>query len=379
MDLNPEPARKRQTEQLENGFSNVPSTVFHHSGPYAVALPVFIVTFPYTMHPNAAVQQLMHSGFRASFPGGIREDVSGNGVLGAASGQFQDVQLNVNSDFHAGTAAQVETAPVYATPEPQVWPYETGAAYSTTDDPDLPSQDSNATHTFPETHLLNRSPMQQEWHSESAAHDDVQRAVDFPTQAGTAYNPFLSDYDQDNANSMLGVDNANGGIDFSGTFSAATSSTAMDSSVNNSTDNFYQPPNTPYDTSTPSQELSPPPTLSAETSFSSTASSPLNFTPSPTNASSPTSTSPRHPCPHPHCPKSFARPGDLTRHAKIHSPERHRKFNCWQPDCNRNGQNAFTRRDKWKEHLRNVHKLEEGDRWTLKSEGGIWEGIGEMG
>jgi hypothetical protein len=26
-----------------------------------------------------------------------------------------------------------------------------------------------------------------------------------------------------------------------------------------------------------------------------------------------------------------------------------------------------------------VHKLEEGDRWVLKSEGGIWEGIGEMG
>jgi hypothetical protein len=360
MDPNPEPAGKRQTEQLENGFSNLPSIVLHHSGPYAFALPGFFVSFPYTMHPNAALQQLMHSGFRASFPGGMREDVSGHEGLVAASSQIQESQMNADSDFNAGPAPQVETHPAYATPEPQVWPCETGTAYSTTNEPDFASQNSTAADAFSETHLLNHSPTQQEWHSESGAYDTIQSAGDFPTQASIAYNPFLNGYNQDTATSMLDVDDANDGIDFSGNFSSASGSTAMDISVNNSFNNFYQPPNTPYGTSPPSQELSPPPTLSADTSFSSTASSPLNFTSSPPNASSPSSTSPRHPCPHPRCPKSFARPGDLKRHSKIHSPEQHRKFNCPQPDCNRKGRNAFTRRDKWKEHLRNVHKLEEG-------------------
>ncbi|KAH6716022.1 hypothetical protein BKA61DRAFT_336033 [Leptodontidium sp. MPI-SDFR-AT-0119] len=145
---------------------------------------------------------------------------------------------------------------------------------------------------------------------------------------------------------------------FNTNYSPTSSNTERSLSVNN----FYQPSNTAYGTSTTVQDLLPHSNLSPKTSFSLTTSSTpphdhTSPTPSPTNASSPNAT--RHSCAH--CPGNFVRLSDLKRHAMIHFPELHRKYDCWQPDCDRNGRRGFIRKDKLRDHLRGVHELEEDE------------------
>lgn len=63
----------------------------------------------------------------------------------------------------------------------------------------------------------------------------------------------------------------------------------------------------------------------------------------------------RHPCNR--CFQSFKRKSDLRRHFKVHFPSQ-RTFQCDLPDCDRIGQNGFYRRDKLRDHQRQVHRLE---------------------
>ncbi|KAH8744110.1 hypothetical protein F5882DRAFT_387725 [Hyaloscypha sp. PMI_1271] len=349
MDFGPESAGNQQVEP-RNTEGNFPTPMFYHSCPchFGVPLSPYFVPIPgYTMCPTTAFEQPMPGGLRASFPNGNR---GGASLLGA-SGQIQGQQLTANSDFEFDSAPPVE-APPYAVTENQNGHYETAIHATMPNMLGFP-QAGTVAHA-PVWTPLPHPPTEQGWHNGPAAHANMQSELGFPFQGSTNHNSFPNGYGQDTANGMLGVGNASEAIDFLGSLSGAAGNTGMNSSINN----FYQPSNTTYGTSAPSQELSPHPNLSPEASFSSTASSPLNFTPSPTNVSSPNSTSTRHPCSH--CTKTFVRKTDAWRHEKTHFPEQSRIFPCNVQGCRRNGERAFTRSDKLMEHRRTVHGLWEG-------------------
>jgi hypothetical protein len=59
-------------------------------------------------------------------------------------------------------------------------------------------------------------------------------------------------------------------------------------------------------------------------------------------------------CDHPGCPTTFARPGDLSRHKKKHSPP---EYPCPVDNCGRKGDKAFYRPDKLHDHQRKKHKM----------------------
>jgi hypothetical protein len=361
MDFDPESAKSQQTEPLDASFSNAHSLIFHYPYHYnfGVALPGFFVPFPYyTMYPKAAVEQQVPSGFVASFPSGVREDWTRHESLRAASSQIQDLQLSANSEPDLDSAPQAETRAPYATPGQQDWPNETAAHYTSSSELDLP-QASTIAHAPSDTHSHCSTTEQQHWYNEPAARDNMPNGFDFAWQDNTAHSPFMNDFDQDASTNLL---HSNGTIEenhFSGNGSFDTQPSFVSSSTdtNFSFNASFQASTSTYGTSSPLQESSTHATMPSsgpEISFSTSTTSP---TPSPTDTPSPNST--RHPCLHPHCHSTFARQGDLKRHAKIHFPERHRKYNCGEPGCDRNGRKGFTRRDKWRDHVRGVHGLEE--------------------
>ena len=59
-------------------------------------------------------------------------------------------------------------------------------------------------------------------------------------------------------------------------------------------------------------------------------------------------------CTHPGCTATSARLRDLQRHMKKHSPPQH---DCPVNGCDRKGDNAFPRKDKLRDHLRQKHKM----------------------
>jgi hypothetical protein len=362
MDFDPESVKNQQTEPLGVSFSHARALGIHHPYPYnfGVALPGFFVPFPsYTMYTNSAVEQLVPSGFRASFPSGVCEDWTGHENLGAASSQIQDLQLSANSEPDFDSAPQAETRALYVTPGQQDWPYDTAAHFTSPNGLDLP-QVGTVAHTSSDTHLHYPSTEQQDWHNEPAAHGNMANGFDSAWQDNTAHDPFMNGFDQDASTNLLHSNGTREANHFSGNDIVDTqlSSITCNTETNFSFNAPFQASTPTYGTSSPIQASSTHTIISSsspEASFSSTsATSP---TPSPTNAPSPNST--RHPCPHPHCHSTFARLGDLSRHAKIHSPERHRKYHCWEPGCDRNGRKGFTRRDKLRDHVRGVHGLEE--------------------
>ncbi|KAH9224361.1 hypothetical protein DL95DRAFT_62840 [Leptodontidium sp. 2 PMI_412] len=341
MDFDPESAINQQTEPLDASFSNARSLNFYHLYPhnFCVAFPGFFVPFPsYTMYPNAAAEQLVPSGFRASFPSGIREDWTGHESLGAASSQTQDLQLNANSEPDFDSGPQAETRTFCATPGQQDWPRKTATYYSSPNELDLP-QAGTVAHASSDTYSHYPTTEQQDWYNEPPARDNMPSGLDF---ACNLLHP--------NGTSEENHFSGNGSFDTQP--SPVSSNTETNSSFNPS----FQASASTYSTSPLLQESSAHTTIhssSPESCFSSTSTT--SPTPSPANAPSPNST--RHPCPH--CRSTFARQGDLRRHEKIHFPERHRKYHCWQPGCDRNGRKGFTRRDKWRDHVRGVHGLEE--------------------
>jgi hypothetical protein len=101
------------------------------------------------------------------------------------------------------------------------------------------------------------------------------------------------------------------------------------------------------------------PSASQETS----SSNDFNLTPIPSTPphssqaatpSSSNSSPDRHSCRH--CNSTFKRQTDLKRHAKVHFPGQ-RKFHCRQPGCVRNGRKGFYRRDKLRDHEKQVHEF----------------------
>ncbi|KAH9211430.1 hypothetical protein DL95DRAFT_188086 [Leptodontidium sp. 2 PMI_412] len=304
------------------------------------------------MYRNAAVEQLVPSEFRVALASMGDED------LEAAFRYFQELPLSANSNSPFDSAPRIE-APLNVTPEQQDWSYGTAAHYTNPDGRQHP-QAATFAHALSDNHSLYPATEQQDLYNEPAASGNNPSHFDFPSQSSTAQDPLLNSYEQDTTASMLDLE----GIHFldRGSFNTNRSPASSNTERSLSVNNFYQPSNTAYGTSITVQDLSPYSNLSPKTSFSPTTSSTpphdhTSPTPSPTNASSPNAT--RSSCAH--CPRNFARPSDLKRHAMIHFPERHRKYHCWQPDCDRNGRRGFTRKDKLRDHLRGVHELEEDE------------------
>jgi hypothetical protein len=362
MDFDPESAKNQQTEPLDASFSNARSLIFHHPCPsnFAIAFPGFFVPFPsYTMYPNAAVKQLVPSGFRASFLSGVHEDWTGHESRGAASSQIQDLKLGANSESYFNSAPQAETRALYSTPGQQDWLYETAAHCTTPNELDL-LQASTVAHTSSDTHSHYPTTEQPDRYNEPAARNNMLSGFDFAWKDNTAHNPFINGFDEDSSTNLLHSNRTSEANHFSGNSSLNTqlSSISSNTETNLSFNASCQASASTYGTSSPLQESPTHATIlpsSPEASFSSASTT--SPTLSPINAPSPNST--RHPCPHPHCDSIFGRQGDLRRHAKIHFPERHQKYHCWEPGCDRNGQKGFTRRDKWRDHVRRVHGLEE--------------------
>ncbi|KAH8591368.1 hypothetical protein B0O99DRAFT_690728 [Bisporella sp. PMI_857] len=367
MDFDPESAKNQQTEPLDASF-NARSLISHHPYPYdsGVALPGFFLPFPsYTMYLNAATEQLVPSGFRASFLSGVRENWTGHESLGAASSQIQGLQLSANSEPDFDSAPQAGTPALYATPGQQNWHYKTAAHNTSPNELDLP-QAGTVTHASSDTHSHYPTTKQQDWYNEPAARDNMPNELNFAWQDNTAHKPFMNGFNQDASTNLLHSNGTSEENHFSGngSFDTQLSSVSSNTETNFSFNASFQASTCTYGTSSSLQEGSTYATIpssSPETSFSSTSTT--SPTPLPTNAPSPNST--RHPCPHPHCHSTFARQSDLKRHAKIHFPERHRKYHCWEPGCNRNGRKGFTRKDKWRDHVKGVHGLEE-------DESGFW-------
>lgn len=59
-------------------------------------------------------------------------------------------------------------------------------------------------------------------------------------------------------------------------------------------------------------------------------------------------------CQFPSCHKTFARPGDLERHTRIHQAGP-KEFDCPDAACERKGVNGFTRKDKMLDHWGRKH------------------------
>ena len=69
------------------------------------------------------------------------------------------------------------------------------------------------------------------------------------------------------------------------------------------------------------------------------------------------------PFPCDHCPSSFNRKGDCTRHMRIHDEAHLAKFDCYIPGCPRKGLKGFPRRDKLREHVAARHPLSDFNRY----------------
>lgn len=363
MDLDPESAKNQQTEPLDANFSSSNSLIFHLPCAYNFggALPGFFVPFPsYPMYLNMAVEQLVPGGFRASFPNGVRERRTGHEGLGAASNQIQDLlQLGTSHELDFDSAPRFEIGALDASPRQHDGLSGTVPHYTSRNGLDHP-QAGTIAYASSDPHSCYPTTEQRDWYNGPATRDNMPNGFDFAWQGHAAHDPFMNDLDQDASTNLLYSDrtseeshlSGNGGFDIP--LSPVPSNIEMSLAINTS----VQASTFTYDTSSPLQESFNHvtiPSSSPETSFSSALT--ISPTPSPTHAPSPNST--RHPCPHPHCHSTFARQSDLSRHAKIHFPERHRKYHCWKPGCDRNGRKGFTRRDKWKDHVRSVHRLED--------------------
>ncbi|KAH8773095.1 hypothetical protein F5882DRAFT_410417 [Hyaloscypha sp. PMI_1271] len=362
MDADPESVKNQQTEPPNASFSNARALSFHHPYSYnpGVAHPgISVPSTSYTICPtNSAVEQLVPGGSGARFPSGVYEDWTGHESFGAAFSQIQDLQLSTNLEADFDSAPPAETRALYFTPGHQDESYDTAAHFTSPNGIDLP-QAGTVVHTSSDTHSYYLSTEQQDWYNELAGHDNMANGFDAALQCNTAHDPFMNGFGYGASANLFHSNGTGEASHFSGNDIAGTqpSSISCNTERGFSFSAPFQVSIPTYGTSAPIQEGSTRATISPsspETSFSTISTT--SPTPSPTNAPSPNST--RHPCPHPHCHSTFARTGDLSRHAKIHSPERHREYPCQEPGCGRN-RRGFTRRDKLRDHVRRVHGLDE--------------------
>jgi hypothetical protein len=332
MDFDLESGRDQYAESLNASFSNAPSTcsvIFYHPVPYNFGLPLhglFIPLTSQTMSSSSLIEQPLSSQFGSSFSGEVRPNEPDDECLVAAASQMdrqcQDPTSNTNSDLSFDFAPQVKITPLYSIPENQDWSYNT------------------------------------------ATSDTIPNEFGLHSQAGAIVGtPLLSNFDQNTSNHMLDFDITREGIEFSGNLDTnlgvGSNSTELNVSFNGFDENTS---NDNFDLGMPGQDLEASPKISSpspEMSFSSSEFNPATplRTPDPNPPSMPsgTTTSPsRQFCGL--CRSTFKRPGDLKRHEKVHFPER-RNFHCWQYGCERNGRRGFYRRDKLRDHEKQVHGL----------------------
>lgn len=332
-----------------NTEANFPTLRFYHSCPCHLGVPVspyFIPIPDRTMCPTTAFEHPMPGELGPSFSNGNR----GGASPLRASSKIQGQPSIANSDFEVESAPPVE-APHYAVTEHQNRHYETGINATM---PNMLgfSQASTVAHTPVWTPLPYPAAEQQK--------AGIASPLLTPTCRASSTFPFKAALITTTSRTVM--------VKIPPTIFSVramrarrptpqAASAGQPATREMKSNNFYQPLNTTFGMPAPSQELSPHPSFSLNLNpgTSSTASSPLNFTPAPTNVSSPNLTSTRHPCSH--CTKTFARQTDVRRHEKNHFPEQNRIFPCNVQDCPRNGERAFIRSDKWMQHRRTVHGL----------------------
>ena len=356
MNFDPESAKDQQIEPLGAAFSNARFPILHHHCPFnsGVAVTGIFMPFPsHAMYPNAAVEGLVPGEVRTSFPSGVREDWTGHGSLGEASSQIQYQPLSVNPETDFDSAPQFEPCDPFATPRQQDWPYGTATHYASPNELNLP-QAGTVAYAPSATHLYYPTTERQEWFSEHTGPENMPTGVDFAWQDNTAQNPFMNGFGEATSTNLLLSNGSSENTHVLGNGSYDTLNPISPNTVTSLTNDSFEASAATYGISSPYQENSTRATIPSSPQQSTSTASPP---PSSPNAPSPNST--RHACLH--CPSTFARQGDLRRHEKIHFPERHRKYHCREQGCNRNGRKGFTRRDKWRDHVKNVHGLEEDE------------------
>ncbi|KAN0096724.1 hypothetical protein V8E51_015529 [Hyaloscypha variabilis] len=358
MDFDAEPTKDKQNEPLDAAFSNARSLIFDHPYPYnsGVAIPGFFVPLPShaIIYPNTAAEQLVPGGVRARFHSTGHQDWTGHQVLRAAYSQIQEQQLSANPETDFDSTPQFETRDLFTNQGQQDWLYRATNNYPKPNEFNLP-QASTIAHASHDNHLYYPGTEQQAWYSGPIARDNVPTEFDSAWQDSTTHNTFMTSFDQGNSTNLLHSSRVIESSHFSANGSYDSHLSVSPNTGASLTNDLFEASTSIYGTSSPLRESSTHLTISSSSPETSTsAASP---TPSPTNATSPNSTAARHPCAQ--CLSTFARLGDLRRHEKIHSPERHRKYHCWEPGCNRNGRKGFTRRDKLRDHVKGVHKIDE--------------------
>jgi hypothetical protein len=328
MDFNLQSARDQTPKPLNASFSNVPPLVFYHPAPYNIGLPVHGFFVPFTSHAISSTSTIERP-VSGEFGGNFSNEVcvhhpDDEGLVEAASQidkQYQDPTSQTDSEINFDFAPQVETTSLYSIPENQDWYYN------------------------------------------AAASDTIPNEFELQSQAGAIVgDPLLNDFAQDTSNHMLDFNITSEVMEISGSLITASGAPPENTEMDLSFNSFDQ--NTAsdiFDFGMPNQNPQTYPTIpspSPETSFSSEFDLTTSLrTPDPNSPSIPSSsnTSPsRQFCGL--CRSTFKRPGDLKRHEKVHFPER-RSFHCWQYGCERNGRKGFYRRDKLRDHEKQVHGM----------------------
>ncbi|PMD22574.1 hypothetical protein NA56DRAFT_657972 [Hyaloscypha hepaticicola] len=265
----------------------------------------------------------------SEFGGNFSNEVCGNhpddeGLVEAASqidNQFQDPTSHTNSELSFDFAPQVETTSLYSIPENQYW------YYNTADSDTIPN--------------------------EFGLHSQADAIVG---------SPMFNGFDCSTNNDTLSHNITSEGMELWGSLDTASGAPPENTEMDLSFNSFDQ--NTAsdiFDLDMPDQNLqayptipSPNPETSLSSEFDLTTSLRTPDPHSPSMASSSNTSPTRQFCGL--CRSTFKRPGDLKRHEKVHFPER-RSFHCWQYGCERNGRKGFYRRDKLRDHEKQVHGM----------------------
>jgi hypothetical protein len=335
MDFGLEAARSRRRVPSDGGY-DITSVVFHRRGQYDFNLTLHGLFVPPVSH-------LMDSTPPIEQPG---RGVSGFSVL--------DAPLSANLEFGFDSPSQAAATLLDIVTERQEGHYETAA-----NDPFLNNFDQENLDDIFNVDIPRRR----------IGFSDSLETNQIPSSPNS--EPLFSDeLNQDNPNEIFDIDISSLGIDFSNSVETNPNTPATTQNTRISSINLDQHiPNDSFDIDVPGQEINlsnsleanpDVPTASQDTNFSSNEydlttrlSTPTRRPPATTPISG-NSSPERHSCRL--CSSTFKRPSDLKRHVKVHFPGQ-RKFHCRQLGCGRNGRKGYYRRDKLRDHERQVHGI----------------------
>ena len=383
MDSGLESARNRRRVSLDGGYCDITSLFFRRRGRYNFDLVFhgrFVPPASHIMNSTPIEQpgqgvggfatigiddDLLFGeigGLRAIFSNGVHRTGQELDVPVAASNQTNgqnedfepapDAALDANFELDFDFPSQVETAPLNIAPECQDGLYDTAV-----NDP-----------------LLNNFP--QETPNNIFRIDIPGQGIDFlgrietnpsSASASTEMNVSSNQFDQGAPNDVFNMDVPGQEIDLSDSLGTNPNVPSASPETSFSSNDFDQDTlNDIFRIAFPGQEIDFSNSLETNPNAPSdsqgtSSSNDFNLTPTPrtpspsSQAATPSSSnsSPdRYSCRR--CNSTFKRQADLKRHTKVHFPGQ-RKFHCWQLGCERNGWRGFYRRDKLRDHEKQVH------------------------